>query len=98
MGIIRAIRLKEIESNLKEITELSLQIRLFQEEREDVAKQALDDKRELSQGDISKDVFDKNMSTLALERKRLGARIDAAAERIESLGKKLLRTAKENII
>jgi hypothetical protein len=98
MGIIRVIRLKEIESCLKEITELSLQIKLFQEEREDVAKQAADDKKELSQGDISKDVFDKNMSTLTLEKKRLGNRIDAAAERIESIGKKLLRTAKENKI
>jgi hypothetical protein len=98
VGIINVIKLNEIESCLKEITELSLQVRLFQEEREDVAEQAANDKKSLSQGDISKDVYDKSMSTLTLERKRLGTRIDGAAERIETLGKKLVRLAKENKI
>lgn len=98
MGVIRILRLGEIESHLKEITSLSLQIKLFQEEYEDVLEQERDSRKELRSGDMSKDVFDRTQRLLRIEKKRIEMKINSIAKRISLVSKRLSALVKTSQI
>jgi hypothetical protein len=98
LGIIKNINLNEIESNLKEIVGLSFQIKLFEEEYEDVANQLKTSKANFSSGGISRDVYNKNKTMLENESKRLIKKINETVERTKNFNGNVQKTIKENVI
>jgi hypothetical protein len=98
VGIINVIKLGNIEECLKDIVGLSFQIRLFQEEYQDVAKQIKDNKARFSSGNIPKDVFGKNQNLLEGEKKRLTGRINESIEKMGKVNSELLKLIRQNRI
>ena len=98
MGIIKGIKLSSIEECLKEVTGMSFQIRLFQEEYEDVINQTKSNKKNLAQGSIPKDVYEKNLGILESEKKRLKGRINETIRRARSVNEKVRSLADSNRI
>lgn len=98
MGIIKNIKLNEIEDGLKEIVGLSFQTKLFQEEYEDVMNQIKDNKSSFSSGKISKDVYGKNKILLENERKRLVEKINETIAKMQSVNESIQKTMAENKI
>lgn len=98
MGIIKIINLNGIEDCLKEVVGLSFQAKLFEEEYNDVINQMKDSKSGLSSGNISKDVYAKNMIMLESEKKRLLAKINGTIDRMEKVIETVQKIIKENAI
>jgi len=98
VGIIKNIKLNEIEDGLKEIVGLSFQAKLFEEEYEDVMNQIKTSKSSFSSGSISKDVYGKNKVILENERKRLVAKINETVEKMKKVNQKMQIIIKENRI
>ena len=98
MGIIKNIKLNEIENYLKEIIGLSFQTKLFQEEYEDVINQIKISKTSFSSGDISRDVYNKNKILLENERKRLEQKISETIGKMQKVNEDIQKTIRENKI
>ena len=98
MGAIKLLRLGDIESYLKEIASLSLQVKLFQEEYEDVQEQEKESKKSLRAGDMSKDVFDRTNRMLGIEKKRIEFRINSITKRVGVITKRLSKLVKTSEI
>ncbi len=98
MGIIKVIRLNDVEDDLKEIVGLSFQIKLFQEEYEDVLNQSKTTKSSLSSGNISKDVYNRNRAILEKEMKRLVGKINDTVEKMKKVSENTQKTIRENTI
>lgn len=98
MGVIKSIRLSDIEECLKEIVGLSFQINMFQEEYEDVLDQIRANKKSLSSGRIPRDVYNKNFTVLENEKKRLTAKINDTVERMKTVKDRTAKITKENRI
>jgi methyl-accepting chemotaxis protein len=98
VGIIKNIKLNEIEDGLKEIVGLSFQTKLFQEEYTDVINQIKDSKSRISSGDISKDVYGKNKILLENERKKLVKKINETINKMQRANGNIQRIIGENKI
>ena len=98
MGIIKVLRLGEIESYLKEVTSLSLEIKLFEEEYGDVMEQMAESAKSLRRGDMSRDVFDSTSRMLSSEKKRIEVKINATAKRVGELIGRLNRSVENSRI
>ena len=98
MGIIKNIKLDSIEECIKDVVRFSFQIRLYQQEYDDVTKQKKEDRKRLSSGNIPRDLYLKNESTLEAERKRLALKINQTADRIGSINEAMLKLVRQNRI
>ena len=98
MGIIKNVKLSEIEDGLKEIVGLSFKTKLFQEEYEDVIKQIKDNKSSLSSGSISKDVYGRNKILLENERNKLVEKINETLNKMQKANEKIQSLIAENKI
>jgi hypothetical protein len=98
LGIIKNIKLDSIEECIKDIVRFSFQIRLYQQEYEDVVKQKKEDRRRLSSGNIPRDLYLKNESTLDAERKRLASKINQTTDRIGKINDAMLKLVRQNRI
>jgi hypothetical protein len=98
MGIIKNIKLNEIEDGLKEIVGLSFQTKLFQEEYEDVMNQVKENKSSFSSGGISKDVYNKNKVLLENDRKKLVGKINETITKMKGVNENIQRIIEENKI
>jgi len=98
MGIIKGIRLGDIEKCLKETVELSFQMKMIQEEYEDVLNQIKANKKSLSSGRIPRDVFGNNYKVLEKEKKRLTLKINTVAEKMKAVNDRTTKIVKENRI
>lgn len=98
MGIIKNIKLNEIEDGLKEIVGLSFQTKLFQEEYEDVMNQIKEGKSSFSSGYISKDVYNKNKVMLENDRKKLVGKVNETIKKMQSVNENIQRIITENKI
>jgi hypothetical protein len=98
VGIIKNIKIDSIEDCIKDIVRFSFQIRLYQQEYEDVIKQKKEDRKRLSSGNIPRDMYLKNESTLEAERKRLALKINQTTDRIGKINGVMLKLIKQNSI
>jgi disulfide oxidoreductase YuzD len=98
MGIIKSIKLNEIEDCLKEIVGLSFQTKLFQEEYEDVMNQVKENKSSFSSGSIPKDVYSKNKILLENDRKKLVEKINETINKMKSVNENIQKIIVENKI
>jgi NCAIR mutase (PurE)-related protein len=90
MSVIKRIDLDFINEFIKNIVGVSSQIKLFQEELEDVILQMRENKNYFSTGKISKEIYERNKIILEKEKEKLSSRIDEEIER----GLKIIKEAK----
>jgi hypothetical protein len=98
VGIIKNIKLDSIEECIKDIVRFSFQIKLFQEEYDDVLKQKKEDRGRIASGNIPKDVYRKNEASLENERLRLAAKINQTVDKIGKTKEAILKLVKQNQI
>ncbi|GEM_PF-5949571 len=98
MGVINRIELNSIEDLIKEIISISSQIKLIQDEAEDVLVHLEENKRLFSEGKISKDVFKDNKQRLKSEIAELKKRFNQEAEKISKVIEDLKKILESNKI
>lgn len=98
MPIIRRIDLNFIKKFVDDTIKLISQIKLFQEELEDVTIQINENEKYFSEGKISKDVFEANKKMLEKERLEVSLKIEKLAERISKIIKRAKSKIEENKI
>ncbi len=82
MEVIKKIDLSSIEEFMKEIVASSSQIKLLQEELEDVILHANENEKLFSAGKISKEVYKKNKARLVKEKNQLRKKINVELSKL----------------
>jgi hypothetical protein len=87
MTVVKKINLNAVEEFVKNMIKASLNIKLLQDELEDVILQLKDNEKYLSRGDISLDVYKENKSMLEKNKKEILSKINEAIRDALSIAK-----------
>lgn len=98
MGIINKINLNELQADIRELVSTSLDIRLMQEQFEDVINYIEVNEDYFKNGKISKEIHEENKEKLEKNKKLLISKIDSTIASCVQVAKKAQNLVKVNKI